>query len=403
MRIRNIKKMVLSLLLTVMVIMGYVSYMQIDVSAVYTPGINSRSFYSEGFNVIYRGKNVRVFYSCYIRDDGGIHLSDCNLIYNNDIYASFEDIPISGTGVYKDSTSGGQLLVPRTVYDPIRGKRYTVTHIGCGTFAGDQCIGEVYINKNIKSIELDAFATCNNMTQVTFEQGSALSHIEQGALYSKGLKYCVLPPSVKTFGRGAFYDNDETIVINNSEQYSALRNAGFKGRIQIGKGGIVVKCATDVRGNIDNNGFFFIRNMQTGKYMTITSEGANCSSIMETPFTGDAWQLFGLNNNRIYSHHILNIQGRYKALDLRNGRTDVYTKIQLYPQHDFKDSINGAAQMFKLLRQQCSDGTVTYRMVAEKYNCQKYITGGGYSGLYIDTLKSGNSQLWVFEQIVSWS
>ena len=88
-----------------------------------------------------------------------------------------------------------------------------------GMFCGSD-IQEITIPNNIKSIGINAFASCNKLEDVTIHDG--ISHIDNSAfMMCPRLKYVTLPDNLVTISKMLFQSCEslETISIPNSVQF----------------------------------------------------------------------------------------------------------------------------------------------------------------------------------------
>ena len=103
--------------------------------------------------------------------------------------------------------------IPETVtYD---GTTYTVTAIAESAFSTNQKIKTVTIPASVETIGADAFNTCENLSSVSFAEGSKLKTIGHGAFVSTCFEEIELPASLTTIEYDAFADNEslKSIVI----------------------------------------------------------------------------------------------------------------------------------------------------------------------------------------------
>lgn len=76
-----------------------------------------------------------------------------------------------------------------------------VTKIGIYSFRKNPSLVMIVIPKTIKVIEFDAIAYIPTLNEVIFEPDSKIETINQGFLFTTGIKYIVIPPTVKYLGR----------------------------------------------------------------------------------------------------------------------------------------------------------------------------------------------------------
>ena len=97
-----------------------------------------------------------------------------------------------------DKNYDGELIIPPSY------KEAVVESISPSAFS-KSCISSVHIPKTVKSIGMQAFAYCDNLEQVTFEEGSCLEIIDPLAFSGcDKLTYIKLPDSIRVIERLAF-------------------------------------------------------------------------------------------------------------------------------------------------------------------------------------------------------
>jgi len=102
-----------------------------------------------------------------------------------------------------------------SVYD---GK--AVTRILENGFNSSTVLKKVYIPASVETIDKDSFSKCATLTEVTFEEGSALKTIGDSAFYQTGITSAYIPSNVESIGSHAFAHIYED---NNGD---GMRNAG---------------------------------------------------------------------------------------------------------------------------------------------------------------------------------
>lgn len=70
-------------------------------------------------------------------------------------------------------------------------------------FAGSN-ITQITIPRTVKKIEAHAFAFCNQLRSVEFEEGSMLEAIEDKAFIGSGIQNFFAPPELQTLGAQVF-------------------------------------------------------------------------------------------------------------------------------------------------------------------------------------------------------
>jgi uncharacterized repeat protein (TIGR02543 family) len=130
------------------------------------------------------------------------------------------------------SVKKGSVSIPNTIKGS-NGKTYNVVKIADYAFKGCS-IKSVTIPKNVKTIGKYAFSDCddeecseyyNPLTSLTFESGSSLVTIGEGAFEHCSIKSVKIPKSVKTIDDDAFF-SDENLTSLTFESGSALTTIG---------------------------------------------------------------------------------------------------------------------------------------------------------------------------------
>ncbi len=98
-----------------------------------------------------------------------------------------------------------------------------------GTYADDVSITKVVVGRNVKVIPDSLFISYINLTDVTFEDGSILTTIEQSGFAYTNIKELNLPSSLKTIRKEAFANSAITTIRfgKNSKLVSIEKDAFF--------------------------------------------------------------------------------------------------------------------------------------------------------------------------------
>lgn len=106
-----------------------------------------------------------------------------------------------------------RVIFPNTT----KSKNLATTVISASTFSGDKYLKSLVIGTSVKSIELQAFDNCSNLTEVEYLYG--LKKVSSQAFANcTGLTTLILPGSLETIGYGAFEGckNITTVRLPNS-------------------------------------------------------------------------------------------------------------------------------------------------------------------------------------------
>ena len=100
---------------------------------------------------------------------------------------------------------GSELIIPEKV--TYSEKEYTVTAIGASAFFYNTSVTSVSIPATVKTIGINAFGFCSNLTSCIFEGESQLKQISDYAFNNTGLTTIDIPASVTSIGAYAFGEN----------------------------------------------------------------------------------------------------------------------------------------------------------------------------------------------------
>jgi hypothetical protein len=110
---------------------------------------------------------------------------------------------------------GGDVSIPRYLYDEANGSPRPVKHIGVGAFYSQTNVINVTIHDSVTSIGEDAFARCTSLTAITVDAGNPNYASLDGVLFNKNQTTLIqfpggkagsypVPGGVKTIGYEAF-------------------------------------------------------------------------------------------------------------------------------------------------------------------------------------------------------
>ncbi len=102
--------------------------------------------------------------------------------------------------------------------------------------------GNLQVSNTVTSIGEEAFLSCSDLLSVTYESGSVLHTIAEGAFETTGLVSVVLPKSLKVIGTGAFYNCFDLTSVT-FEDDSELHTIGFEAFYDIGISSIEIPQA----------------------------------------------------------------------------------------------------------------------------------------------------------------
>lgn len=105
------------------------------------------------------------------------------------------------------SFNGSELIIPEKV--TYSEKEYTVTGIGESAFFYNTSVTSVSIPATVKTIGINAFGFCSNLTSCIFEGESQLKQISNQAFHNTVLTTIDIPASVTSIGAYAFDENAE--------------------------------------------------------------------------------------------------------------------------------------------------------------------------------------------------
>ncbi len=140
---------------------------------------------------------------------------------------------------YTVSSIGGSVFYNSNSYlpEPITSVALpdTITHIGASAFSGCDALRELYLPKNVETIEMAAFYDCADLT-LTVDPENPYLTTQDGILFSKDMKTLIeaynfkeesyaVPEGVEYIGDCAFYFNRDLKAITFPE---TLKDIGFK-------------------------------------------------------------------------------------------------------------------------------------------------------------------------------
>lgn len=126
------------------------------------------------------------------------------------------------------SSASGVVYIPRRV--KFGNNEYVVAGIGNGAFKNNKNIISIIVPSTITYIGNEAFSNCTNLSEITFEAGSALKTIGDFAFeYCLGLVSITIPDNVITIGTGAFYEcnNLRVVEVSNNSKIENISEYAF--------------------------------------------------------------------------------------------------------------------------------------------------------------------------------
>ena len=130
-----------------------------------------------------------------------------DFLYNGIAYIVLSEADKTVEVCVGSSFNGSELIIPEKV--TYSEKEYTVTGIGETAFFYNTSVASVSIPATVKTIGINAFGSCANLTSLTFEGESQLEQISNRAFYNTVLTTIDIPASVTSIGAYAFDENTE--------------------------------------------------------------------------------------------------------------------------------------------------------------------------------------------------
>lgn len=141
-------------------------------------------------------------------------------------YIGFEE----GDGYYVVTTSGnisslkGELVIPATYGSD----NIPVKEIADEAFRG-AAITKLVLPSSITKVGVAAFANCNRLEKVVFEEGTTLNEIPQGMFgFDISLTTITIPDSVETIGYRAFVGCENLVTVNLSNNLKTITEGAFE-------------------------------------------------------------------------------------------------------------------------------------------------------------------------------
>lgn len=94
---------------------------------------------------------------------------------------------------------------------------------------GELCMSSlerILVQKSVQKIGSNCFSGCQDLNNVTFEEGSRLQSIGEKALMSTYLTHLLMHSSVYTVAEASFYGVRDVVVSENSVQLNNLCECG---------------------------------------------------------------------------------------------------------------------------------------------------------------------------------
>ena len=130
-----------------------------------------------------------------------------DFLYNGIAYIVLSEADKTVEVCVGSSFNGSELIIPEKV--TYSEKEYTVTGIGETAFFYNTSVASVSIPATVKTIGINAFGSCANLTSCIFEGESQLKQISNQAFYNTVLTTIDIPASVTSIGAYAFDENTE--------------------------------------------------------------------------------------------------------------------------------------------------------------------------------------------------
>lgn len=154
--------------------------------------------------------------------------SGCNYEISYEYKLEYE----GGEGYYVVKASGyinqlkGEFVIPSTYGEG--DKQAPVKEIAEGGFRGTG-ISKLVIPATITKIGAAAFANCNYLKEVVFEDGIAIEEISDGTFaFDRNLREIAIPDTVKHIGYRAFYDCVNLSTVNLSQNLKTIEMRAFE-------------------------------------------------------------------------------------------------------------------------------------------------------------------------------
>lgn len=130
-----------------------------------------------------------------------------DFLYNGIAYIVLSEADKTVEVCVGSSFNGSELIIPEKV--TYSEKEYTVMGIGESAFFYNTSVTSVSIPATVKTIGINAFGFCANLTSCIFERESQLKQISNNAFYKTVLTTIDIPASVTSIGAYAFDENTE--------------------------------------------------------------------------------------------------------------------------------------------------------------------------------------------------
>ena len=130
-----------------------------------------------------------------------------DFLYNGIAYIVLSEADKTVEVCVGSSFNGSELIIPEKV--TYSEKEYTVMGIGESAFFYNTSVTSVSIPATVKTIGINAFGFCANLTSCIFEGESQLKQISNQAFYNTVLTTIDIPASVTSIGAYAFDENTE--------------------------------------------------------------------------------------------------------------------------------------------------------------------------------------------------
>lgn len=209
-----------------------------------------------------------------------------------------------------------------------------ITTIGSNAFYGCKNITQVSMPSTIKTIGWQSFRITSSLTQITIPEGT--TSIQERAFNASGIKSIVIPGTVETIGRLAFFQSalSEVVICNGVKTIaesafseSKLKTVIIPGTVKtIGAGAfstsrslaeLTIEEGVETIGDGAFSDCYSLKNVEIPKSVLTIDDGTflNCSGLREIKVSND-------NPNYTSENGILYNKDKTKIIKYPGGKTD---------------------------------------------------------------------------------